>query len=84
MALTRDQLHLLRDIAGDYFLKSHRLPDGQKYFLLHALDGTTRAVAWPLAQSLIEAGLIDSNKKFPAATYWLTPAGREALSKMGR
>jgi hypothetical protein len=61
-------------------LKDHRDLDGGKAYQLHPLEGPPELVAPGVVAALVERGLIDSNKKFPAATYWLTPAGREALA----
>lgn len=69
-------LHLLRAIADGGLLRAHRDLEGRKAFRLHAPDGSVYLVPPDLVQQLVDAGLIDSNKKFPVATYWLTPEGR--------
>lgn len=79
MPLTSAQNELLQAIAHGLTLKSHRDLEGRKEYRLHALDGQSTGVAWDDVESLQTAGLIDSNKKFPAATYWLTDRGRSAL-----
>jgi hypothetical protein len=68
-------------MAGGWTLKAHRYLDGRKEYRLHSLEGTTEVVAPETVQSLAERGWIYSNKKFPAATFWLTDTGRQALSK---
>ena len=78
MKLPAAQQQLLRAMANGAALKAHRYLDGRKEYRLHALDGPPRAVRPETVAALAERGLIDSNKKFPAATFWLTPKGRVA------
>jgi hypothetical protein len=80
MPLTSAQVELLRAIATGFTLKSHRDLEGHKEYRLHTLGGQSILVAWEDVETLQSAGLIDSNKKFPAATYWLTERGRAQLS----
>ena len=79
MPLTTAQVELLQAIASGHTLKSHRDLEGHKAYRLHALDGQSTLVAWADVEALQAAGLIDSNKKFPSATYWLTERGRTTL-----
>jgi hypothetical protein len=79
MQLTPAQVELLQAIAHGLTLRSHRDLEGRKEYRLHALDGPSAVVAWEDVEALQSAGLIDSNKKFPAATYWLTDTGRAHL-----
>jgi hypothetical protein len=79
MPPTPTQVALLQAIANGLTLKSHRDLEGHKEYRLHALDGQSAPVAWEDVAALQSAGLIDSNKKFPAATYWLTNTGRAHL-----
>jgi hypothetical protein len=79
MPLTSAQVELLQAIADGLTLKSHRDLDGHKEYRLHTLDGRSVSVAWEDVETLQSVGLIDSNKKFPAATYWLTSSGRAHL-----
>ena len=67
-------------MASGWTLKDHRYLDGRKEFRLHGLDGASQAVAPDTVAALVEAGLIDSNKKFPAATFWLTGKGQGAVT----
>jgi len=76
---TPAQIELLQAIASGLTLKSHRDLEGHKEYRLHALDGQLVIAAWEDVAALQSAGLIDSNKKFPSATYWLTSAGRAHL-----
>ena len=80
MPLIHAQVKLLQAITNGLTLKSHRDLDGHKEYRLHALDGQSTLVAWEDAAALQSAGLIDSNKKFPSATYWLTDSGRVHLT----
>jgi hypothetical protein len=79
MRLTTEQRNLLRALAGGSTLKAHRYLDGTKEYRLHPLDRAAEIVARSSVEALLEQGLIDSNKKFPAATFWLTTAGRAWL-----
>ncbi len=76
MLLTPAQVELLQAIATGLTLKSHRDLEGRKDYRLHALDGQSILVSREDVEALQSAGLIDSNKKFPSATYWLTKPGR--------
>ena len=67
-------------MAGGQTLKAHRYLDGRKEYRLHALTGESELVAGSTVAALVEGGLIDSNKKFPAATFWLTDKGRAAAT----
>jgi hypothetical protein len=69
---------ILAAMAAGWTLKAHRDLEGSKAFWLHPLEGEAVAVKAEAVARLVEAGLIDSNKKFPAATFWLTEAGKRA------
>jgi hypothetical protein len=77
--LTASQRRLLRALSGPCFLKSHRDLEGHKVYQLHPLHGPAEDVPPADVQALTDLGLIDSNKKFPAATYWLTAKGKALL-----
>ncbi len=79
MQPTPTQLELLQAIARGLTLKSHRDLEGYKEYRLHTLDGLSTSVPWEDVEALQSGGLIDSNKKFPSATYWLTDTGRAHL-----
>ncbi len=74
---------LLRAMKGGGFLKSHREIDGTKQFLLHGQLGEATVINSTVVRRLRKQQLIDSNKKFPVATYWLTPAGLEEAKDNG-
>jgi hypothetical protein len=78
--LSPAQARLLRAIANGCALKVHRDVDGGKTYRLHALDGTTQTARRATVEALLARGLLDSNKKFPAATFWLTEAGKSAAT----
>ena len=84
MELSESQRRVLLAITAGQFLKSHRDIEGHKAYQLHALDGSVTAVEWEVVEALTNLGLIDSNKKFPAATYWLTDKGRQLVATLGR
>jgi hypothetical protein len=80
MGLTKEQRRILEAVAAGLFLKAHRYLDGRKVYRLHPLEGEAEEVLERDVQQLVDQGLIDSNKKFPAATFWLTEKGREAAT----
>ena len=74
------QVQILHSLNSGTMLKVRRDLEGHKDFILSTPDGMCRTVARDMIEPLIEQGLIDSNKKFPSATYWLTDAGRAHLN----
>ncbi|HEY3418580.1 MAG TPA: hypothetical protein VGM23_17020 [Armatimonadota bacterium] len=76
MRLSDTHKRVLVAMAGPCFLKSHRDIEGNKMYKLHPLEGPEQIVPAGVVDALVEHGLIDSNKKFPAATYWLTEKGK--------
>lgn len=73
---------LLAAIAGGGRLRDHRDIDGGKRYSLIGPDGAPGPVSARAVEALTAANLIDSNKKFPAATYWLTEDGKRAAEAM--
>jgi hypothetical protein len=86
MALSEDEIEIVLGLAEGRILKSHRYLDGAKVYKLHPVEGGRgEIVDADAVQALEEAQLIDSNKKFPAASYLLTEKGRElAESLLGK
>ncbi len=82
MKLSETQQRLLLALASGQALKSHRYLSGVKVFRLHPLDGPPQVVRRATVESLCKRGLIDSNKKFPTATYWLTEKGTELATQL--
>lgn len=76
------QKQVLSAMAQGNFLKSHRDLDGSKVFKLHTPSGQVEIIPSSLVHSLREKGWIDSNKKFPVATFWLTEAGRSLVRQL--
>lgn len=74
--LSRSHKRVLLALANGCALKSHRDVEGVKGYQLHPLAGPTEAIERATIEYLQDHGLIDSNKKFPAATYWLTETGK--------
>ena len=68
-------------MAEDHFLKSHRDINGHKSYQLHPLSGPAEAVPARRVSYLRRRGLIDSNKKFPVATFWLTERGKKVVQE---
>jgi hypothetical protein len=82
MKLSEPQNHILLAVARGHFLKSHRDVEGGKVFQLHALNGKAQDVSRADVEALCALGLMDSNKKFPAATYWLTDSGKTLAAQL--
>ncbi len=66
-------------MAHGHFLKSHRDIEGGKFFNLHPPDGEPEIIEPAVVEYLYTQGLVDSNKKFPVATYWLTEKGKATV-----
>jgi hypothetical protein len=71
---------LLRAVARGDVLKAHRDIEGAKDYKLHPLNGPEQEIDPAVVAYLCDHGLIDSNKKFPAATFWLTEKGRTLIA----
>lgn len=76
MTLSAEHRRLLLALAAGHTLKAHRDIEGHKEFRLYHTDGPTEIIPRRYVDDLAEQGLIDSNKKFPAATFWLTEKGK--------
>jgi hypothetical protein len=70
--LSQAQEEILEAMSRGELLRSHRDIEGNKAFRLHQTGGQWRSVSAVDVHKLRAAGLIDSNKKFPVATFWLT------------
>ena len=82
MKLSPTQQKVLHALMRGSTLKSHRYLSGAKVYKLHALDGAVETVRRPTVDCLRREGLIDSNKKFPAATYLLTVKGKTIAAQL--
>lgn len=83
MALSAAEKETLLALRRGWTLKSHRYLDGRKEYRLHPLGrGEARTVAWETVDRLRERTLIESNKKFPAATYLLTERGKKVAERV--
>jgi hypothetical protein len=81
--LKAEHRRLLRALAAGHTLKAHRDLEGRKEFRLHFSDDRpSEPVERQYPEELVEAGLLDSNKKFPAATFWLTERGRAVVAEL--
>lgn len=76
MRIAGMERQVLLAMAHEHTLKSHRDIEGNKAYKLHPLNGPAQVIRPAVVEALYEHGLIDSNKKFPAATYWLTEKGK--------
>ncbi|MDQ3249184.1 MAG: hypothetical protein M3Q45_08255 [Chloroflexota bacterium] len=76
MKLGADHKYILCALAGGSRLQDHRTVEGDKVYKLHPLDEAPgEMVVAATVDYLQRHGLIDSNMKFPAATYLLTDKG---------
>ena len=82
MQLSAARKHILLAVSTGRILKAHRDLEGQKIFKLHPLQGEPEIIDGADVQALGVAGLLDSNKKFPAATFWLTDKGRQLVAEL--
>ncbi len=81
MRLNDEQRAILVALQAGDRLKVHRTIDGEKRYLLHRLDGSSAvAVEAAVVDSLERRGLIESNMKFPVATFLLTDKGVAAAA----
>lgn len=81
MKLRPAEHQLLERMVKGATLKSHRDLDGRKIYLLHHLEECPPITISPtLIETLYQQGLIESNQKFPAATYLLTDKGRKKVT----
>jgi hypothetical protein len=84
MRLNAEEKRVLVALVSGRRLQSHRYLDGTKVYALHSADGAAADEPVPLAvvARLRDRGLIDSNMKFPAATYLLTETGRRVAAAL--
>ncbi|MCL4504913.1 MAG: hypothetical protein M1434_11175 [Chloroflexi bacterium] len=82
MHLVNIHKQLLLAMASQGFLKAHRDIEGKKVYILHPLEGGEEIIPSTAVEYLVEHGLIDSNKKFPAATFWLTEKGKQFVAQL--
>lgn len=76
MRLSAPQRALLIALQAGDRLQVQRTLDGAKRYRLHARDdAAVVAIAATVVDGLLRAGLIESNMKFPAATFLLTDKG---------
>jgi hypothetical protein len=81
MRLSAAENRLLQAMQQGQFLKSHRGIDGEKSFCLHGENDQAIPVRPQIVARLAKLGLLDSNKKFPVSTYWLTARALRLLEK---
>ncbi len=83
MRLSTEQRDVLIAMQRGDRLKVHRTVDGVKQYLLHRLDETGAVeVKAGVVDALVRAGLIESNMKFPAATFLLTDKGAGLAARL--
>lgn len=82
MTLTKEANNILHALTAGSTLKAHRYLDGTKIFKLHDLGGGEKEVAPDVVAELLRQGFVTSNYKFPAATFMLTPEGKNAADRI--
>jgi hypothetical protein len=83
MRLRRAEKAVLHALISGQRLRSQRDLDGDKRYALYALDATPpQPVAHAVVERLAALGLIESNHKFPAATYLLTVKGEQVAAAL--
>jgi hypothetical protein len=82
MRLAAREKAVLAALVSGSRLQSHRHLDGRKEYALHALDGSAQPLEAAVVERLRGRGLIESNMKFPAATYLLTAKGQQLAATL--
>jgi hypothetical protein len=82
MKLSPAQARVLQGLIEGATLKIQRHLDGTKVYQLYPLEGPPETIQRTTVNYLQSQGLIDSNKKFPAATYLLTEKGKKIATKL--
>ena len=73
--LTGEQAALLVSLQQGAVLKVHRTLDGDKVYRLQQNDAPAQEIEATLVAALTDRSLVQSNMKFPAATFLLTDKG---------
>ena len=73
--LTGEQAALLVSLQQGAVLKVHRTLDGDKVYRLQQNDTPAQEIEAALVAAATDLGLLQSNMKFPAATFLLTDKG---------
>lgn len=74
-ALEPAQAALLTKLQQGAVLKVHRTVDGDKVYRLHQAGAPDQEIEPALVAALTDRDLLQSNMKFPAATFLLTDKG---------
>ena len=76
------QISVLVALLDGCSLRSHRDLEGNKHYELHALSGEKRRIELDVVNSMRNKRLIETNHKFPSATYLLTGHGERVAQKL--
>lgn len=87
MRISPEQRRILAALKQGCQLKVHRTADGRKEHRLHGLPDAsspadTASVDADAVARLEAGGFVESNMKFPAATFLLTEKGSEAAAHL--
>lgn len=82
MGLPPEAIQLLKALQQGATLKTHRTLDGAKIHKLHPLHGDAIMIKVGTVRTLERRSWIQSNLKFPVATYLLTAAGQHIAQQL--
>lgn len=80
--LTDEQQSVLAAIFNGAALRSHRDLEGNKHYALYALDGDERRIGRKTVLDLRNKRLLETNHKFPSATFLLTSRGNAVAAQL--
>ena len=78
------QREILEALADGWVLKSRREFNGNKEFVLQFSNDQPIKINPIMIRKLRKKRLIDSNKKFPVSTFWLTELGQEIANEKSK
>lgn len=80
--LSTPEMDVLLTVVAGGSLRSHRDIEGKKHYELTNLSGEKTTVALKIVEKLRRKRLIETNHKFPSATYLLTGFGAQIGEKL--
>ena len=76
------QIEVLELLLQGWSLRSHRDLEGNKRYELHALSGEKQLVSLDVVQKMRQKRLIETNHKYPTATFLLTGHGEKVAQHL--
>jgi hypothetical protein len=80
--LSSEERQTLIQLLSGSTLKSHRDIEGNKVYHMHPLEGNANVISAESVLALRRKRLIETNHKFPAATFLLTSAGEATAQEL--